>query len=320
MLPIWIEVILQVLKPDNAMFHVLILKRLQKPLVYVLKNFLIVQNLTNLKSALKEIKLSIEAAIELAGTEGKNNLIRSQKPIKLLHEVVKSELIRNKINPDLLNPALNQSHGELALAGFFKKKDQDICLVPNDIFPEKEKLKFKGILYGQEDKYGKDFTEQTLSINVRSQLSSSAKNFDTLYERTFAEALNLHLRCPKMVLGEFYMIAVNEYDSNSANKRQVKFRGIKGIAKHIEKYLLSFSEVNNRSTTTKDHFKYERVCLLIVDFSKKVPKVYNTDEELKKDNLLPVNSIATIEGLSFPNFASELLNIYSARFGTDKFK
>ncbi|MBS1777290.1 MAG: hypothetical protein JSS64_13530 [Bacteroidetes bacterium] len=159
-----------------------------------------------------------------------------------------------------------------------------------------------------------------MSINVRSQLSSSAKNFDTLYERTFAEALNLHLRCPKMVLGEFYMIAVNEYDSNAANNNEVKYKNVKGVAKHVEKYLLSFSAVNGRKSTTDDHFKYERVCLLIVDFSQKVPKIYNTNEELKKDNLLPENSIATIENLSFPNFISDLLKVYSTRFGTGKFK
>ncbi|MFH0898672.1 MAG: restriction endonuclease [bacterium] len=277
-------------------------------------------NLITLQNALNEIKQSIEAAIKKSGTEGKNNLIRSQKPIKLLHEVVKAEMIRKKVNPDLLNPPLGQSNGELSLAGFFKKKNQDICLVPNNTKSKKETLSFQGILYGQEDKYGADFTEKTLSINVRSQLSSSAKNFDTLYERTFAEALNLHLRRPKMVLGEFYMIAVNEYDSISANKKVIKYKKVKGVAKHIEKYLLSFAAVNNRQSVKADHFKYERVCLLIVDFSKKVPKVYNTDTELKKDNLLPENSMATIQNLSFPSFAADLLNIYSTRFGTGKFK
>ena len=277
-------------------------------------------NLITLQKALIEIKQSIESAIKKSGTEGKNNLIRSQKPIKLLHEVVKAELIRNKVKSECLNPPIDKSSGELSLAGFFKKKDQDICVVPSKIKPQKEMLKFQGILYGQEDKYGYNFTEQTLSINVRSQLSSSAKNFDTLYERTFAEALNLHLRCPKMVLGEFYMIAVNEYDSVGADHKEIKYKNIKGVAKHIEKYLLSFAAVNNRQTINADHFKYERVCLLIVDFSKKVPKVYNTDAELKKDNLLPVNSIATIKNLSFPSFAADMLNIYSARFGTGKFK
>lgn len=276
-------------------------------------------NLITLQDAINEIKDSIENAIITNGTMGKNNLIRSQKPIKLLHEVVKAELIRNKVNPNLLYPPLNQSNGELSLSGFFKKKDQDICVISNSICAQKETLNFQGILYGQEDKFGQEFTEQSLSINVRSQLSSSAKNFDTLYERTFAEALNLHLRCPQMVLGELYMIAVNEYESSAANNRQVRFKNINGVAKHIEKYLLSFAAINNRTNKAEDHFKYERVCLLIVDFSQQTPKVYNSDIELKKDNLLPKNSVATIQNLDFPSFISDLIRIYTSRFGTGKF-
>jgi hypothetical protein len=42
--------------------------------------------------------LSIETAIISGGTTAKNNLIRSQQPIKLLHEVVKTELIRQGVN------------------------------------------------------------------------------------------------------------------------------------------------------------------------------------------------------------------------------
>lgn len=277
-------------------------------------------NLINPQNALNSIKRSIERAIRRAGTEGKNNLIRSQKPIKLLHEVVKSELIRSGVNQKLISPPLGQSHGEFSLAGFFKKKDQDISVASNGVSEEEETLDFEGILMGQKDKFGFEFTEKTLSINVRSQLSSSAKNFDTLYERTFAEALNLHLRCPKMVLGEFYMIAVNEYDSAAANRRRVRFRNIRGIDKHIEKYLLSFGAVNNRKSINADHYKYERVCLLIVDFSKTTPRLYSYDEQLKEDGLLPENTKATIENLNFETFVSDLVKIHSERFGANSFK
>jgi hypothetical protein len=276
-------------------------------------------NLINLQKAVNEIKKSIEEAIRSAGTDGKNNLIRSQKPIKLLHEVVKSELIKNNVNENLLNPKLSESNGELGLAGFFKKKNQDISVTSNSVSKVEELLNFQGILYGTKDSFGLNFTEQTLAINVRSQLSSSAKNFDTLYERTFAEALNLHLRCPKMVLGEFYMISVNEICSASANHKTVLYKNQKNVSKHIEKYLLSFDAINGRNSWTSDHYKYERVCLLIVDFSQNIPKIYNTDAELIADNLLPNKTIASITNLSFPNFISDLLNIYSTRFGTGKF-
>ena len=60
--------------------------------------------------------------------------------------------------------------------------------------------------------------------------------------------------------------------------------------------------------------------LLIADFSKKFPKVYNTDEELKADNLLPENSVATIKNLNFQSFVTDLLKIYSTRFGRERFE
>jgi hypothetical protein len=277
------------------------------------------QNLISLQEAVNRIKSSIETAIVSGGTTAKNNLIRSQQPIKLLHEVVKSELIWQGVNEQFINPPLGESAGELKLAGFFKHKDQDICVVPNNIEKIPEILQLEGILYGKKDIFGREFTEKTLSINVRSQLSSSAKNFDTLYERTFAEALNLHLRCPQMVLGELYMIAVNEYDSDYANNKQVVYKRNSSIKAHIQKYLLSFSAVNGRKNVSSHHYKYERVCLLIVDFSQDTPKVYNTNEELRADGLLKEDSIATIEGLSFPNFISDLLQIYTDRFGTSRF-
>jgi len=272
------------------------------------------QNLISLQEAVNRVKSSIEGAIVSGGTTAKNNLIRSQQPIKLLHEVVKSELVRHGVNEQFINPPLGESAGELKLAGFFKHKDQDICVIPNNVEKTPEILHSEGILYGKKDIFGREFTEKTLSINVRSQLSSSAKNFDTLYERTFAEALNLHLRCPQMVLGELYMIAVNEYDSNFANNKQVIYKRNSSIKTHIQKYLLSFSAVNSRVDTSSHHYKYERVCLLIVDFSQDTPKVYNTDEELRADELLKESSIASIAGLSFPNFISDLLRIYNDRF------
>lgn len=283
------------------------------------------QNLITLQEAVNRIKNSIENAVITGGTVAKNNLIRSQQPINLLHEVVKSELIRSGVNQIYINPPLARSTGELRLAGFFKHKYQDICVSPNHVPKKIETLSTEGILYGQTDHYGQAFTENTLSINVRSQLSSSAKNFDTLYERTFAEALNLHLRCPRMVLGELYMIAVNEYDSNASNNKKVAYRNITSIKSHIEKYILSFSAINGRGTINdlhckgNLHYKYERVCLLIVDFSHETPKIYNTTAQLVADNLLPENTIASMDNLGFPDFVPALLEIYRDRFGEGRF-
>jgi hypothetical protein len=127
---------------------------------------------------------------------------------------------------------------EQRLAGFFKCKDQDICFFPNDYKKKREILNFDGILKGVKDDFGYEFTRHTLSVNVRSQLSSVAKNFDTLYERTFAEALNLHLRCEDMVLGEFYMIPVYEYDDQAAMNHEIKFKPNNRVSRHIQKVYL----------------------------------------------------------------------------------
>ena len=81
-----------------------------------------------------------------------------------------------------------------------KEESRHLCSTKNVIHqPEYlEDLKTNDI-------YGADFSEKILSINVRSQMSSVAKNFDTIFERTFAEAYNLHNRLNKMVLGEVFL-------------------------------------------------------------------------------------------------------------------
>lgn len=273
----------------------------------------------SIENAVYSIKEMIERAIKDGGVEGKNNLIRSQQPICMLHDAAKSAFIRNGVNPTRVRPLLGEHFDELRLAGFFKCKDQDICFLPNHIRQQREFLQFDGILKGQLDQFGTDLTEHILSVNVRSQLSSIAKNFDTLYERTFAEALNLHLRCQKMVLGEFYMIPVKEYDNAEAKYNRIAFKNNKSVQKHIEKYLYSFSAVNNRRVLQGEEYKYERVCLLIVDFSKDVPVIYNTDDELKAAALLPERSDASINEMNFPSFAPTLMKLYEERFGLERF-
>jgi hypothetical protein len=280
------------------------------------------QNLFTLSDVLASIKKSIEDAIEAEGTEGKNNLIRSQKPINLLHEIVKSELVRNGVNAQRIYPKVGQSKGELSLFGYLKRKAQDICVVPNNVGRKEETLHIEGLLNGKVDNFGKNYTQRILSINVRSQLSSTEKNFDTLYERTYAEPLNLHLRCPKMVLGEFYMIVVRDYDSDAANKKKVAFKNRKDFASNLEKYILSFQAVNMRASTGRNALtlhRYERVCLLVVDFRSSPPKVFNTDDELKDAKLLPKSTKASIANLEFEGFITQLLETYSSRFGAGMF-
>jgi hypothetical protein len=286
-----------------------------------------------MQDALNQIKADIEAAIIANGESGKNALIRTQKPIKLIHNVVKTAFLNAGVHPSLINPELSRLRKvanpparvnnrpvvlrdkELPLAGYLKTKNQDVSIVPNNIHINEETLGFPTYLNGFRDRYGSAFTESVLSVNVRSQLSSVAKNFDTLYERTFAEALNFHLRLPQMVLGEVYMIVVKEYDSDAAANNTVAFKN----SEHIEKFILAFQALNNRLDITDPLYKYERIALLIVDFSQAVPKLYNTTQELINDGLIPNTSIANMDSLSFNEFVNDLMNIYGTRFPVNTF-
>jgi len=266
-----------------------------------------------IKDALKEFKKLINKSIKTKGKDGKTAMIRSSKPILNIHEAVKTQLIENGINKNLIHPPFGKRSPELKLAGFLKQKDQDICVSPNDIQPIVEILK-TGLLDKKEDKFGKEYTKKTLTINVRSQISSIQKNFDTLYERTISEAQNLHERCPEMVLGEVYMITVPEYDDKEVANKKAKFKPIS--TNLVEKYIKAFQAISGRNLTTENHYKYEAVCLLIVDFRKKTPLIYRSTDELKSAGLLPKNTTTKYEGLEWDDFSDKLLSIYEARFGT----
>jgi hypothetical protein len=276
-------------------------------------------NLISLNDGLEKIKSLIEAAILTKGEGGKKSVITSSETINVLHEVVKSELISKNVNEVLIRPLIGSSSPEIKLAGFLKFKTQDVCVFPNHLEQISEVLDFNGLHRGKVDPYGELFSEHVLSINLRSQLSSLAKNIDTMFERTYAEPLNLHRRLPKMVLGEVYLLSARELNSNDVRNKIVTYKPVSNnIASAIQDYIFGFSALNNRNTQGDDFFKYERVALLIVDFSQKPVKVYNSSEELKVDNLLPINSVANLDGLTFNNFIADLLKVYDKRFGTGK--
>lgn len=274
-------------------------------------------NLLSLEEGVGNIKNLIESAVQEKGVEGKKSAINSSRPINILHDVVKSELIRKGVNPDLINPRLGQFKGEKTLAGFLKFKQQDICVFPNNLDPEEETLEFKGLHTGSKDPLGELFTEHILTINVRSQLSSLGKNVDTMFERTYAEPINLHRRLPKMVLGEVYLIALRELDSNAIkNYRVVDKDFTETSAKYLEKYINGFAALNLRNNQRDDDFKYERVALIIADFAQNPVKIYRTTDELNNDGLLTEDSRASMDHLSFDGFIDRLLSVYVRRFGS----
>lgn len=275
-------------------------------------------NPISLSEALEIIKLAVEDVIRHSGATGKTSLITSQQLINLLHEVVKSSMVNEGVNGSLLQPPIGQSRGEKTLAGFLKFKKQDICVFPNNKTPRVERIDFNGLYNtGTTEPYGELFSEHILSVNVRSQLSSLSNNIDTMFERTYAEPLNLHRRVPKMVLGEVYLISVRELSSSQLALNNVVYKPFtNSTANYLEKYIKGFAALNMRASQRDDDFKYERVALIIADFSQNPVKVYNTTQDLINDNLLPANSIASMDNLNYDGFVRTLLDVYDKRFGT----
>ncbi len=271
-----------------------------------------------LQDCVNSIKTKVEDAIIADGMAGKTSVIRSQGVINMLHEVVKTSLIQNGVNANLIHPPLGQSNGEKILAGFLKFKKQDICVFPNDKPKITEPLDFNGLyVTGVTEPYGELFTEHILSINVRSQLSSIGKNIDTMYERTYAEPLNLHRRLPKMVLGEVYLLSVRELDSSQVALNNVAYKPhTPSVGRYIERYIKGFAALNMRNSQRDDDFKYERVALILADFSQTPVKIYNNNTELNEDGILPNNSNAMMTNLSYDGFVDRLIEVYNKRFGT----
>ena len=218
----------------------------------------------------------------------------------------------------LIHPPIGQANGEKTLAGFLKFKKQDVCVFPNNKVPKTEGIDFNGLYNtGTTEPYGELFSEHILSINLRSQLSSLSNNIDTMFERTYAEPLNLHRRVPKMVLGEVYLISVRELDSAQVAQSNAVYKPFtSSTASYLEKYIKGFAALNLRASQRDDDFKYERIALIIVDFSQSPVKIYNTTQDLINDNLLPANSISSMDNLNYVGLTRTLLDVYEKRFGT----
>ncbi len=231
-------------------------------------------NKLSLIQTLRRIKQEYEDAIRNGNY---TNLIRSKKLINILHKFVISEL-RNMVNDGWIIT-------DKKVYGFPKKKEQDILIQP----PQ-------------------DGTNITvgpmLSINVRSQLSSIEKNYDTLFERIFAEALNLHNRFPYMVLGYLYLLPYIGYDSDAAKEREVRLRE----QYDLEKYILSFLSVSGRQNPSDVPWKYERICLLIVDFAEDPPKIIDDMKLFVERDLVSEKfaNMYSFNSLSIENFFNEL--------------
>lgn len=261
---------------------------------------------------LLKFKTNFENAIISNGVKGKESIIRSSVLINLIHDAVKYELIQQGVDPKQVYPHFEETKPEMKIAGFLKQKDQDVCVEPKNIQKKPRKITW-GPLANENvtDTYGEEYTRNTLVINVRSQMSSIAKNTDTLFERTFAEALNLHMMYKDIVLGEVYLIPAYEYDEATMDERKITF---KSHQTNIAKYISFFAAVNGRIDKDDELYKYERCTLLVVDFRTAQPTLYRTTSQLVKAGLLPTDFPIELADLSFDGFAKDILASYKSRF------
>ena len=263
---------------------------------------------------LKKFKDMIETAIIEGGIEGKASCIKSSALINLIHDAVKYELIEQGLRKESIFPHFKESKPEIKLAGFLKQKDQDVCVLPTGIEQKPTRINWGPMAFqNKTDPYGFEYSTNSLVINVRSQMSSLSKNADTLFERTFAEALNLHMRYPDMVLGEVYLIPVYEYDEVEAAKNKIRF---KTSQTDVEKYISFFDSLNKR-TNIEETYKYERCALLVVDFRPEKPILYRTSNQLKEANIISESFPIEYAELGFDSFAEDIINIYAERFSVE---
>ena len=276
------------------------------------------QNL--LRDAVIEIKGELDYAIVSAsyanhrynsGLDAKTALIRSENLIQRIHEVAKQgihdELAHRSIRHKLY-PPLREKSPEINIWGLLKKKKQDLVVLVGELAPRPEEIQ-EGPLKGQVDEFGREATNSSIVIGIRSQLSSVAKNFDTLMERTFAETINLRLRHPGLVMGEVYMLAVKDYDDQLMKKNRVAW---KSKPNDIEKFISIFNGLSGRgdSNDIMSFYKYERCALLLVDFSMSPPKIYATIEELREDGIVGTGFSEDFCPLAPTSFCRDLVEAY----------
>jgi hypothetical protein len=222
----------------------------------------------------------------------KTERIRSQKLIKMLHEFAVLEL--QKEIP------IEWIYNDKVIYGYPKTKQQDILVTP-PLFCKKKGGHDTNVTVGP-----------VMSVNVRSQMSSIEKNYDTLYERLFAEALNLHNRFPHLVLGYIYLLPKTGYDNRAAKQRKV----VCNERYDMEKYILSFMSVADRKDPNDTLWKYEKISLLIADFEQDPPAPIDDLHTLAKQQIVS-NEFAksfSFDALSVRSFFDDLHRILTERY------
>ena len=278
-----------------------------------------------LKKELRGFQTDLESAIKTGvygtkrypnGHQAKEAMIRGSGLIFRIHHVVKCSLAEEltaRNRPHRMYPPLGKTAPELKITGFIKAKKQDVVVLTGGDKEESEAIT-EGPLTGEIDSVGRASSERSIVVGVRSQMSSVAKNFDTLMERAFAEALNLRLRLPRLVLGEVYVLPLYEYDDVAMRDNEVAFKS-RPVA--VDKFIRTFAAISGRGASAQDGelYKYERTALVLVDFKSNPMRVITRADDLRVHGFSPERAEACSKLLP-DRFAHDLVTIHGERWRT----
>jgi len=242
------------------------------------------------------------------GQKAKEAAIRSQTLIFKLHESVKksfSATLKRVSNKTWqVFPPIDTTNPELKIYGKLKGKDQDLVFLNQ---PLKNTIIEDGPNAGSTDTVGAEATSSSIVISIRSQMSSVAKNFDTLMERAFAETINLRMRTPKLVMAEVYLIPIQELDDNAMERQEIQF---KPRPIDVSKFIKIFDSMSHRKDIQmEEQFKYDASALIIIDLKQKPVKIITNGKMLKEYGV--EEKIADIyDSICAENFDSRLIAAY----------
>ena len=130
-------------------------------------------------------------------------------------------------------------------------------------------------------------------------------------ERAFAETLNLHLRLPRLVMGEVYLLPVIEYDDEAMRENRVAW---KSRSVPVEKFITTFLGISGREGDLQiSLYKYDRSALILADFRTNPPNVYETLKDLQDDGHVSSDFTGDFSLLAPSSFTSKLVDSHRAR-------
>ena len=264
----------------------------------------------NLEKAAIEIKNRAKKAIT---TEGYTGFMSSKKGSKLIlpmHEAIKEDFVKLGIMEEQIYPKLGEHKGEMLVYGNQLSRRMDISIIPKyinlkeeimDITDNKNKRKI--------DKYGKTVTENTLFVDIKSQFCSVGKNRKTLLTNFMGINADIKQRCPKAIIGNLTILPIYEFDTEAMKENKMKFLD-KPI--NVEKALIEYNNLQNTSSNSNGITTFNKVALVLVDFSQKIPYIFTSHQELVEHGLVSsdFNMKYSYDNIKYTNFHESLTNIY----------